>query len=169
MKLRWFVIAIVCIWIGFLVLGCGNIVNTQRTEPISDPEFCDSRTGLVNDIVTDDEKAEIIREILKPLSRKDHSVSYDGKLYLLLSEDVFQKLPSTINTIPLVRIDASDVTESFNNDYVVFDSWAKSGDLIVLKDMAYFWGGNTGGCIRRFRYTNGTWVQTTPECFAAAS
>lgn len=115
-------------------------------------------------------RAAIIKVALERMTKKDHAVTDDGRVYLVVSEELYKRLPRSVNDIKIERYTGPTYTGENDVPYIVFNGWVMEGNSVLVTQIAYFVGGNTGGCHERYTYWEvGGWKVTSSECFASAS
>lgn len=126
------------------------------TEPSEDVDF--------------EEKAAVLTFFLSGIRKEDHAVTDDDRIYLLVSEGLYAKLPRTTNGIKVELYTGPTEVHANTVPYIVFSSWAKRADTVFVTQTAYFVGGNSGGCKEQYKFWEVSgWKRTSADCFAAAS
>ncbi|MBX7060509.1 MAG: hypothetical protein K1X52_02535 [Pyrinomonadaceae bacterium] len=150
----WFIFTIVGLAAGL----CGTYAY-DRYSPVQSFEAVDLET-----------KAAVLTSFLSPTTREDHVVTDDGRIYLLVSEDLYAKLQRSTNGIKVERYTGATEVRANTVPYIVFSGWTKRADTVFVTQIAYFVGGNSGGCDEQYMYSKVSgWMLTKGDCFAAAS
>jgi hypothetical protein len=120
--------------------------------------------------VDDSAKVAIITVQLRSLTKKDHVVMQGNLLYLLVSEEIFARLPKSINGLTIKLYTGSTMPNENDVSYLDFTRWARKDESVWVTSTAHFAGGNIGGCNEQYvRSEKGIWTRAQSECFAAAS
>ncbi len=115
-------------------------------------------------------QAAIIRVMLNELSESDHSVNDDGNVYLAVPNDVFILLPKRINDIGLVHYQGPIGSKERSVSYIAFSHWGIRDEKVFVSRIAYFAGGNIGGCREEYAtHESHGWHRVSSDCFAMAS
>lgn len=120
--------------------------------------------------VEDTIRVAIINVQLRGMTKKDHVVMQGDTVYLSVSEEIFAKLPRSVNGLKIKRYTGSTMPNQNDVSYLDFTRWAKKDESVWVTSTARFAGGNIGGCSEQYdRSEKGIWTRVKSECFAAAS
>lgn len=127
------------------------------------------KVTLVNPVNVETQ-AEIIIVSLNEMTTEDHAVTASGDVYLLVSDELYKVLPKSVNEIKVNQYTGSAGIRQDSVPYIVFSRWGEADGSIYVTKTAYFVGGNTGGCSKKYEKNDaGQWTRTKSDCFAAAS
>lgn len=119
-------------------------------------------------LLTDQAKADIIHAILKEAKKEDHAVTELGELYVYVPDEIFALLPKEVNGIQIKQLTFGEYNRGFKEDYLVFREWKESETgMISVANVAFFAGGNAGGCNYNFKLEDGHWKEDSRKCHAS--
>lgn len=153
-----------------MVLGSISSVSPVEQEAeLSSPRSYVSET-VSNSNPEDSTKVAIIALQLQGMTIKDHVVTENKLVYVLVSPEIFAKLPKFINGLKVKRYTGPTFPDRNDVSYLYFSGWVQKDDSVWLTSTAYFAGGNVGGCDEQYdRSKNGKWTRVKSDCFAMAS
>ncbi len=138
-----------------------NTDSLRASRPVNSVEY---------ENVDDLTKVAIINVQLRGITKRDHVVMQGNIVYLSVPEEVFEKLPKSVNGLTIKHYTGSTMPNQNDVSYVVFTRWAKKDNSVWVTSTAHFAGGNIGGCNEQYdRSEKGVWIRAKSECFAAAS
>lgn len=138
--------------------------------------------------LSDEDRYEIVMQVLQRIDpEKDHvmerSETYrknksetrrwlGGDLVYLstksLPQIAVERLPNKKFRYKLILRALDPTFNERNYSYLEFSGWSGTGDSAVFTQIAYFRGGNIGGCTERYSRHGRLWKRGKPDCFAMA-